>query len=514
MDSRNPMIVGREAMPVPGDPFGLMIGEEDRSHKISLSIDGLRKDFRLNSRNRPLLMIGRSKQCDVVLPNTKVTTRHACLKLIGSQVYCVDLASQNGTYWGKKRCCSGWLKVGRPIRIRPFSIEALSIDDVALEDVDLPEVDLLSKQDYDKLPCRAELTFLNGRLVDGGVSRRKIVRPITLIGSSPECKLQFDDSSVSRAHCSLIVTPSGLWAIDLLSHSGTYVNGERVTFRLLRESDEVRIGCFRFTLNYGGFSESNFHESLQPLGTGEREKIRQEIGSGGAGISEEFVLSLVDRFAAIQQQVTSMNHQQMMSMLQLMNTMHQNHHDLVERELTRIHLIDDEIQQIQSKLSKGNVPFSPMSPSEAQTAQPVRGTPLPPLRVSFEADKLASPADMQDSQSVETDPSPVKESEVDSEASIDHDFDRDQNASESRCVDEPADHNVADDAADQHLDELEAKDELEDDAGVPPRDQEKYRTVSQDVNDHLGFIERLATLERERNSRWKKLMRMITGSGG
>jgi pSer/pThr/pTyr-binding forkhead associated (FHA) protein len=536
MNSRNPMIVGREAMPEPGDPVGLLIGGEDRSRTISLSIDGLRKDFRLNSRDRPLLMIGRSKQCDIVLPHTKVSTRHACLKLIGNQIYCVDLFSRNGTFWGNKRCSAGWLKVGRPITIRPFSIAAESIDDVALQDVELPEVDLLSKQDYDRLPCQAEITFLNGLLDNGGINRRKIVRPITLIGNSPRCKMWFDDSSVSRAHCSLIVTPSGLWVIDLLSKSGTYVNSERVNFRLLRESDEVRIGCFRFTVSYRLFSESNFQESPQPLSTVEREDREQKISSGGAGISEEFVLSLVDRFAAMQQQITSMNHQQMMTMLQMMNTMHQNHHDLVQRELTRIHRIDYEIQQIQSKLFGGNascspVSPSPISPSEAHTAQPDMETPLSPLRVSIEGDKPAAPADIQASQHVETDPPPATESEADLEAAMDHDCTQDQNASESMCgavcdeaavdaghVVESADHDVADDSTDQHVDALEAKveletrDTIEEPASVLPRDQEKKRTVSHDVNDHLRFIERLSTLERERNSRWKKIMRMLTGS--
>jgi serine phosphatase RsbU (regulator of sigma subunit) len=63
------------------------------------------------------------------------------------------------------------------------------------------------------------------------------------IGRSPNAEIVIDEWAVSRSHAMLEMGPSGRWWIlDLGSRNGTFVNGARVTERLLSPADIVRIG--------------------------------------------------------------------------------------------------------------------------------------------------------------------------------------------------------------------------------------------------------------------------------
>lgn len=61
------------------------------------------------------------------------------------------------------------------------------------------------------------------------------------IGRAPEMECTADDPAVSRLHAVLEPRPDGWWLIDR-STSGTYVEGEPVTQRLINESTEVMLG--------------------------------------------------------------------------------------------------------------------------------------------------------------------------------------------------------------------------------------------------------------------------------
>jgi anti-anti-sigma factor len=51
-------------------------------------------------------------------------------------------------------------------------------------------------------------------------------------------------------HCSLVLTPKGLWVIDLLGRGGTKVNGQAVPFALLNHEDELKFGRYRIGVRY------------------------------------------------------------------------------------------------------------------------------------------------------------------------------------------------------------------------------------------------------------------------
>ena len=76
-------------------------------------------------------------------------------------------------------------------------------------------------------------------------------RPCASAGS-PDNDLVLADLNVSRHHAELRKSPIGTYEIvDLGSHNGTFVNGQRVTNQLLTEPDLVSIGSSTFRLKDG-----------------------------------------------------------------------------------------------------------------------------------------------------------------------------------------------------------------------------------------------------------------------
>lgn len=72
------------------------------------------------------------------------------------------------------------------------------------------------------------------------------------IGRQPDNDITLGDLDVSRHHAELRRNPSGGFEIvDLGSHSGTYVNGERITSKVLTEQDIISIGHTTFRLSDG-----------------------------------------------------------------------------------------------------------------------------------------------------------------------------------------------------------------------------------------------------------------------
>jgi ketosteroid isomerase-like protein len=74
----------------------------------------------------------------------------------------------------------------------------------------------------------------------------------TRIGRTPDNDIVLPNLDVSRHHAELRRHPDGsVEIIDVGSHLGTYVNGERITRKVLTEQDIIGIGHARFRLSGG-----------------------------------------------------------------------------------------------------------------------------------------------------------------------------------------------------------------------------------------------------------------------
>src|SRR5262245_2258914 len=63
-----------------------------------------------------------------------------------------------------------------------------------------------------------------------------------LLGRSRSCDLALSSPDASRRHAEIRLATSGWLVHDLDSTNGTFVNGQRVTERLLRTGDRIEIG--------------------------------------------------------------------------------------------------------------------------------------------------------------------------------------------------------------------------------------------------------------------------------
>jgi ABC-type multidrug transport system ATPase subunit/ABC-type multidrug transport system permease subunit len=83
-------------------------------------------------------------------------------------------------------------------------------------------------------------------------SRMPLPAKAMRIGRTPDNELVLSDLDVSRHHAELRKSTAGSYEIvDLNSHNGTYVNGQRVTSKVLTENDLIGIGHSTFRLKDG-----------------------------------------------------------------------------------------------------------------------------------------------------------------------------------------------------------------------------------------------------------------------
>jgi predicted ester cyclase len=76
------------------------------------------------------------------------------------------------------------------------------------------------------------------------------------IGRHPDNDIALRNPDVSRHHAEFRRNPDGSFEIiDLGSHGGTYVNGERITRKMLTEQDIIGIGHATFRLSGGELSQ-------------------------------------------------------------------------------------------------------------------------------------------------------------------------------------------------------------------------------------------------------------------
>lgn len=199
----------------------------------------------------PFAVIGRGPEADLSLNDKSVSWRHAYLQMIGGQMLCVDLQSRTGVYWNERAEKSSWLDANQSIRIGPFLIKLNHYSRSGKPGLNKDTNLLLTRSsDEDNLP-RVSLDFGKADCPEKRSSQSwHLDRVLTFIGQSPECKIRFSDPGVSTFHCSLLRTHKGIWAIDLLSRSGIFVNGKRVRWAELKDKDELRVGNLLIRFHY------------------------------------------------------------------------------------------------------------------------------------------------------------------------------------------------------------------------------------------------------------------------
>lgn len=86
---------------------------------------------------------------------------------------------------------------------------------------------------------------------------------VTVIGRGPEAQVQLPDNTVSRQHARITVRNGDPVLEDLGSSNGTFVNGERVHERALKDGDKIEIGHVSILkFSYQDELDLTFHKEL------------------------------------------------------------------------------------------------------------------------------------------------------------------------------------------------------------------------------------------------------------
>ncbi len=316
---------------------------------------------------QPFLVIGRRGGSDLLLDHWLVSRRHAYLQLIEGRFFCVDLGSRTGTHGGDATERSGWLDPVRAIQIGPYSVR--------------PELPPVADRDYPPLP----IVTWSIRNPTATTSVWTMNRGLALVGRSPACRVRISESNVSKFHCGLVLTTSGVWAIDLLSQRPIMVNGQTVRFARVESGDELQIGSHVLSPQYDFSSvegaspgparppltaNPTIFASTEPPDPSSDHlpalipttQVPSNLWSNSPTFdldqadptvpADPTVGNLVQQFGAMQQQMFDQFHQTMLMMFEGFATLHRETSSTLRDEFEEVRKLSKEIESLREETAR------------------------------------------------------------------------------------------------------------------------------------------------------------------
>jgi ABC transport system ATP-binding/permease protein len=184
--------------------------------------------------------VGRDPAADVPSANPVVSREHLVLTPRGDTWVLVDRTSRSGTFLDGQRVTE--VELNRPLTVRLGDLH--QGDDLELVP-DQPAA--VAPEPVRSAMATAGPSARLGQL--SGTFRAETGR--LRIGRAADNDVVVDDLQVSRYHAELNVVPGGHEIVDLGSHNGTFVNGQRVDRARVDESSIIGLGRHLFRVVNG-----------------------------------------------------------------------------------------------------------------------------------------------------------------------------------------------------------------------------------------------------------------------
>ena len=210
--------------------------------------------------------IGRDPQADIVLTDPRVSWQHAVIEEHGGTWMLQDAGSTNGTFVNRQRVrqvtftgsCA--VRLGHPEDGPLLNCSlAGSPDGAPGAPVRVQAATAVWQPDESPDPGQpASPPAAPQRLVSWDRSPSAVLKLPTRqlrIGRASDNEIVVSDLGVSRHHAELRRTSRGYEIVDLDSHNGTYLNGQRITAAPVTETDLIGIGPATFRLLDGQLQE-------------------------------------------------------------------------------------------------------------------------------------------------------------------------------------------------------------------------------------------------------------------
>jgi pSer/pThr/pTyr-binding forkhead associated (FHA) protein len=324
---------------------------------------------------KPYALIGRHGQADVCLRDANVSRRHALIQMVAGRIYCIDLCSRTGTYSQGIPQRSGWLRHLQPLQVGPFQLCFACQDAPSTTLADSWDPFAKGSQASSGLPSIL-LHIANGRKV----CNWRMNRVVAICGSADTCKVCLRGPGVSRFHCALVSTPSGIWVLDLYRRGGINVNGILVRHALLEHGDRMQIGNYQIVVNYdappsstNAIAEVARQQRCAALVSAPSYVAVTPGGSAAEGLSAELLGSLLQQFGQMQHQ---MFEQSLAMMFRMFQTMQGEQVAILRQELGRLDELNRELQTLLAARMQA-APVNATTPDRTHVPAPSIGAPSP-----------------------------------------------------------------------------------------------------------------------------------------
>ena len=175
---------------------------------------------------RSLTLMGRGRDCDIVLASNSVGTAHAAIVRLGNAAYVCDLGAPAGTIVNGRAVRWAKLSDGNDLILGRFRFR-IELGESTLEPTgECPVFSLTSA---------ASGTTATGRA------------PVLIVGSAEGCDIRLASRDVSPRHCMVVWTQHGPVVRDLGSETGTRHNSRAVTLGRLLAADAIDVGPHTLT---------------------------------------------------------------------------------------------------------------------------------------------------------------------------------------------------------------------------------------------------------------------------
>jgi hypothetical protein len=294
---------------------------------------------------QPFVLVGRCRESDLFLDDPGVNFRHLYLQLVAGQWMFFDLRMIAGgaaddeqrSPWGRFDCHDE-LRVG-PCTIGHVGSQAL---------LSAPAAGQAGDAVHQGLPG-VDLEFVTGDGKSRQDERWRIDRAVSLVGASRQCDLWLRDESVSKVHASLVLTPYGLWVVDLIGRGSVLVNGRPAYWKQLHDGSLLQIGRYRFRARFDAPAKLPAREISG--------RIAPEIlptadyQAPHAGLIDPTVAALLGQMVAMQNQFFEHSQNQMQMMGELLAQLGRSQQASVRQDMERIDAITRELEQLKLQLS-------------------------------------------------------------------------------------------------------------------------------------------------------------------
>ena len=201
---------------------------------------------------KDLIVIGRSRDCDIAILDERVSRRHAEIYFDGDNFLVSDLGSYNGTLLNGERLESTRpLQQGDQLQIGPVTLRFET--HTPSEEDSAPPPESRPTKIVPELGAQPYLEICTG---PGRGTRFDLVKPKTVIGRAgrgDKWDINLQDRAVSRPHAEIVRAEGEYLLNDLGSANGTLLNGEQITeTHKLSDGDELVFGHDVLVFRQGG----------------------------------------------------------------------------------------------------------------------------------------------------------------------------------------------------------------------------------------------------------------------